>query len=883
MSRRKLVLSFFCFLASYFTISLFPFLSPPCLSMPLRPDILDSLRAQGKLEDEGRIMREAYDRGVNHPPKLRPVIEAPLPGLRVQVESSALMREKKAIVILVDFSDNVANTTAYPSSHYSDLLFSTGTYPTGSMRDYLTESSYGQLGIVGSVTEWLRMPQTYAYYVNGQRGLGVYPYNAQRLAQDAVAAANPYVDFSQFDNDGPDGIPSSGDDDGYVDAVFIVHAGPGYEETHNSNHIHSHQWTTRTPVTVDGVKVSVYSMEPDNGKIGVFCHEFGHVLGLPDLYDYDYDARGVGNWSVMGYGSWGNNGLTPTHFDAWSKSKLGFVTPTVLTANVDSVTVPNAETSPTSYIVWTNGIYSNEYFLVENRRPILFDSSLLGSGLVIYHVDEDALNNRNQCCCSPCQLHYAVAVEQADAECDLESNYNSGDQGDPFPGSGGMMNPNYVFNYLSTPSSRSYSGNDTQVAFTNIITIGNTVQMDVTVETLPAIDVLAKPVSDSVALGSGDADGIIDPGETLDLPFVLNNYGAEAESVRAGIHTSDSFVTLLVDTSTYGAMGSDEAKLAEPPFRFSVSPSCPVPHGIIFDMNISAGSEYTVSRRCFVGVQDTLRFYDWTHSSGRRGYKDQWHISTEKNHTAGDMSCWKCGSTILDNYASKLDASLYTVAFGVTASTELTFWYWMEAETYSSTSAWDGGVVEISANGGPWQVITPVGGYPYTIKSSLDSPYPAGTPCYSGISTVWKYQRFVLSGYTGSARLRFRFGTDAAIVYRGWYIDDVALVNAEVISAPLPGTPEASAGIVAAYPNPFNPLTTIKFSVAKETRPVRISIYDVSGRLVQKLVEEALPPGLYAVTWDGKDRRGRQVASGAYLCRMEAGPTSQTIKLVLLR
>ena len=882
MSRRYLILSILCLLACSSSIYLSPFLTVPCLSMPLRPDLVDSLKAEGRLEEEGRAMREAYDRGVNHPPELRPLTGTPLPNLQVQGESSPLMRETNAIVILVDFSDNVANTTAYPSSHYSDLLFSTGTYPTRSMRDYLVENSYGQFGIAGSVTQWLRMPQTYAYYVNGQRGLGVYPRNAQRLALDAVNAANPYVDFSQFDNDGPDGIPNSGDDNGYVDAVFIVHAGPGYEETHNSNDIHSHQWTTRTPVAVDGVKVSVYSMEPDNGKIGVFCHEFGHVLGLPDLYDYGYDSRGVGNWSVMGFGSWGNNGFTPTHFDAWSKIKLGFVTPQVFTANVDSITVRNAESSPTSYILWTNGIYSNEYFLVENRQPILFDSSLLGAGLVVYHVDEDVLNNNNQCCAT-CPSHYLVSVEQADAECDLECNYNSGDPGDPFPGSSGLMNPNYVFNYSSVPNSRSYSGNDTQVALTNITAMDGSVSMDVTVETLPAIRIIAKPVDDSLTLGSGDADGIIDPGETLDLSFVLNNYGVDAQNVLAGIHTTDSFVTLLTDTSTYGAMSSDESKPAEIPFRFSVSPSCPAPHGIIFDMNISAGPEYAVSRRCFVGVQDTVRFYDWTHSNLKKSYKDQWHISTEKNHSAGDMSCWKCGSTVLDNYANKVDAALYTIAFGITEGTELTFWYWIEAETYSSTSAWDGGVVEMSVNGGPWQVVTPVGGYPYTIKASLDSPFPAGTPCYSGISTVWKYQRFVFSGYSGSARLRFRFGSDAAIVYRGWYIDDVALVNAEVVSVPRQVPPEASAGIVAAYPNPFNPFTTIKFLVTKETRTVRMYIYDVSGRLVRKLVEEALPPGLYDVTWDGKDRRGRQVASGTYICRMEAGRTSQTLKLVVLR
>jgi immune inhibitor A len=882
MSRRFLIVSIFCLLTSFFYISFSPFLFRSCLAMPLRPDIVEKLKAEGKLEEEGRFMQDAYKRGVNHPPRLRPLIEAPAPARGVRGTSATLIVERNAIVILVDFSDNVANIAAYPSLHYNDMLFSEATYPTRSMRDYYVENSYGQFAVSGSVTQWLRMPQTYAYYVDGQRGFGVYPKNAQKLAEDAVLAADPYVDFSQFDNDGPDGIPHSSDDDGYVDAVFIVHAGPGYEETHNPDDIHSHQWSTRNPVTVDGVKVSTYSMEPDNGKIGVFCHEFGHVLGLPDLYDYDYDARGLGYWSVMGSGSWGNGGFTPVHFDAWSKSKLGFVTPQVCTTNVAGITVPKAETSPTSYLVWTNGIFSNEYFMVENRQQVLFDSYLPGSGLVVYHVDEEALSNDKQCC-GTCVLHCIAAVEQADGDCDLENNVNSGDPGDPFPGSGGTNNPNHVFDYASTPSSKDYSGNDTQVAVTDIDLTGDVVDMGVTVETSPAIGISGKAVGDTVALGLGDCDGIADPGETVDLSVDLNNYGVDATDVLAGIHTSDSFVSLVSDTAIYGAIPADETRPPAPPFRFTVSSTCPVPHGIIFDMDVSDGSGYSVSRRFFVGVRDTVHFYDWTHSKVTTGYKDQWHISTEQNHTPGDASCWKCGSTVFDNYADWLDAALYTLPFYVTEGTELTFWHWIEAEDYDLTTAWDGGAVEISRDGGQWQIVTPVGGYPYTIMANPDSPFPAGMPCFSGISTVWKYERFILSGYTGPARVRFRFGSDGSVAYRGWYIDDVALINAQLASAPERMPTEVPAGLIAAYPNPFNPFTTIKFSIAKETGTVRLFVYDVSGRLVRKLVDEALPSGLYEVNWDGKDRRGRQVSGGIYVCRLEAGRTSQTLKLVVLK
>jgi len=848
--------------------------------MPLRPDIVDKLRAEGKLGDEARFMRGAYDRGVNHPPKLHPVVKPSTSTLQTQGVSAALIVERNAIVILVDFSDNVANTVSYPSSHYSDMLFSQGSYPTGSMRDYYIENSYGQFGVGGQVSDWLRMPQTYAYYVDGQRGFGLYPRNAQKLVEDAVIAANPYVDFSQFDNDGPDGIPHSGDDDGYVDAVFVVHAGPGYEETGNVNHIHSHQWSTSTPVTVDGVKVYTYSMEPDNGKIGVFCHEFGHVLGLPDLYDYDYNSRGAGYWSVMASGSWGNGGLTPTHFDAWSKSKLGFATPQVISSNTAGINVTQAETSPTSFIVWTNGIYSNEYFIVENREETLFDSHIPGSGLVVYHVDENALSNDNQCC-GACPIHCILAVEQADGDCELENNLNSGDSGDPFPGVGGTHNPNTVFDYSSFPNSMDYSGNDTQVSIHDISHVGSAVQMGVTVETSPAFQIGDKVIDDTLATANGD--GIVDPGETVDILVDLNNYGIGATNVRGGIHTSDPFVTLVADTSVYGDVGADQTASPNPPFTFFVSPACPIPHGIVFDMNVSCDPDQSVSERFFVGVRDSVHFYDWTHSHVKNMYRDQWHITTEKHHSPVGTSCWKCGSTILDNYADKLDAALYTVPFYVTSNTELTFWHWIEAEDYNSTVAWDGGVVEISVNDGPWQIITPVGGYPYTIKANPDSPFPGGTPCFSGISTVWKYQRFILSAYQGPARVRFRFGSDAAVGYLGWYIDEVGLLNAQLTSVNSQSPPKPQVGLIAAYPNPFNPVTKIKFSVAEPNGRVRLHIFDIDGRLVRELVDGALPAGENEVTWDGRDGRGLQVASGVYVCRMDASEAIQTLKLVLLR
>ena len=118
-----------------------------------------------------------------------------------------------ALLILVDFSDNVSQVAA---SFFDNLIFGTG---TSTLRDYYRAVSYNNLDIVTvnmpSSLGWKSAAQTYAYYVNGQNGTGTYPNNAQKMVEDAVALVDPVVDFSQYDNN----------KDGYVDALFVVHAG----------------------------------------------------------------------------------------------------------------------------------------------------------------------------------------------------------------------------------------------------------------------------------------------------------------------------------------------------------------------------------------------------------------------------------------------------------------------------------------------------------------------------------------------------------------------------------------------------------------------------------------------------------------------------------
>jgi immune inhibitor A len=379
------------------------------------------------------------------------------------------------LVLLVQFTDDSSGVNP---SFFDTLVFEN---QPGCVRHYYQEVSYGALDIVTvnlpSTTGWYDAPQTYAYYVDGQYGLyGTYPHNSQKLVEDLVDLADPSVDFSNYDNDS----------DGYVDALIVVHAGPGAELTADPDDIWSHKWgvtwSWSSSNLKDGVQVWDYTMQPEywlsyyDMTCGVYCHELGHVFGLPDLYDTDYSSYGVGDWSLMAGGSWnGSLGNSPAWPDAWCMARLGYLTPSVVSSNASGVSIPAIENSPIAYKLWTSGSPLNEYFLVANRQKTGYDSALPAQGLMIWHVDEtinDYGANDNEWYPGHTAFgHYKVALEQADGLWELESTVPFGSvnySGDPYPGS---FN-NRTFNGSTVPNSQDYTQTGTCVAVENISNSG---------------------------------------------------------------------------------------------------------------------------------------------------------------------------------------------------------------------------------------------------------------------------------------------------------------------------------------------------------------------------------------------------------------------------
>jgi immune inhibitor A len=373
------------------------------------------------------------------------------------------------LAICADHPDKVATVSPL---EFDTLIFHNG---PGSVRDLYNEMSYGQLTIttvnLPSSLGWKRLSTNYSYYVNNNYGLGGYPQNTQKLCEDLVDLVDPLVNFAQYDNDG----------NGWVDGIVIVHPGRGAEFSGSTSDIWSHKWGI-SPRTKDGVRVSAYSIQPEywtnpgDITIGVYAHEIGHLFGLPDLYDTDGSSRGVGRWSLMSSGSWnGSLGNSPAHMDAWCKIELGWITPTNVAANMTGAIIPRVIDNPTVFRLWEDGAIESQYFLLENRQKVGYDTYLPGAGLLIWHIDDSKTNNNNEWYPGhTASGNFWVALEQADGGWDMEKNLDQGDAGDPFPGSTNKT----TFSSASTPSSDDYAGGQTYVTVTNISPSGSTMTCD---------------------------------------------------------------------------------------------------------------------------------------------------------------------------------------------------------------------------------------------------------------------------------------------------------------------------------------------------------------------------------------------------------------------
>ena len=262
----------------------------------------------------------------------------------------------------------------------------------------------------------------------------------------------------------------------------------------------------------------------------------------------------------------------------------------------------------------------------------------------------------------------------------------------------------------------------------------------------------------------------------------------------------------------------------------------------------------------------------FTHGAQWYSYRDAWHLTAEASSPPGGTA-WKCGVDAPWPYPPHLDANLYAPEIrDLAPGTSLSFNHRFELEEANATYAWDGARLEISVNGGAWQVLAPAGGYNrvYYVNSN---PFVRGTPCWSGNSGGWRTETADLSSYApGPVRVRFRMLADDFMGFDGWLVDSVRVTwPGGALEVPRALTPLS---VGRPRPNPTRGVLGLSLALPRATE-AEWALYDVAGRRVATLWQgraEAgsrelhatlphAPAGLYfaRLTLDGRQVRADRV------------------------
>lgn len=329
----------------------------------------------------------------------------------IQSTSFPTIGSPRSLVILVNFADKdfvIPN----PQQKFTRLLNQENyneESATGSARDYFRASSYGHFSPHFDVVGPYTLPKNMDYYgANDSDGDDKFP--VDMIMDACLLAYNDGVDFSEYDTD----------DDGYVDNVFVYYAGHNEAEGASANTVWPHRWVVYPGYNYkgdispyfNGVKVFDYACTSElRGRsgsnicgIGTFCHEFGHVLGLPDYYHTTANKATLDYWSIMDAGSYSNSGKTPPLASAFDRFYLGWLIPEELKLPVEKELLPLSQNknegqstekqayllSEISHNLQGNNPDPKEFFIMEYRKKTGWDAYLPAEGLLFWHIDYDA-------------------------------------------------------------------------------------------------------------------------------------------------------------------------------------------------------------------------------------------------------------------------------------------------------------------------------------------------------------------------------------------------------------------------------------------------------------------------------------------------------------
>jgi len=323
------------------------------------------------------------------------------------------------VTVFACFQDEVKETSP---PEFAQRLYDADL--AGSLTHFYDEMSHGQFRLTGEV-----LPRAYVSRSNAEayQGQGIRGFS--RFVEEILAAADTDTDFGRHDNDGPDGVPNSGDDDGYVDFVFVVTQSipPGFISG-DANGVAqlglADDFVTRDRSASGGfIRVRSDHREVEGGclqqgrtfaeAVGTMAHEFAHILGLPDLYDTNVgeaedtldpkdDSAGIGYWGLMAHGARGwNDAGGPNPFCAWSLAQLGWIG----RDNVDLVLLRHSmddlvfgDVNAGGQVFRIDTPVAQEYYLLEYRArgASYYERDLPAEGLLVWFIRDWQVRNNKE-------------------------------------------------------------------------------------------------------------------------------------------------------------------------------------------------------------------------------------------------------------------------------------------------------------------------------------------------------------------------------------------------------------------------------------------------------------------------------------------------------
>lgn len=868
-----------------------------------------------------------------------------------------------ALAVFARFQEEEGGGTGVPE--FAQEIFDAER--VGSLTHFYAEMSRGQFQLTGEcLPSWYTATRTVSAYQPPEGNFG-------NFVRDILSQVDDEIDLGIYDNDGPDGQPNSGDDDGYVDFLFVItrSAPPDfiYDEATgiaslglggdlaSDDAAHGGGFVLVRadghPRGVGGVLQQGHTFEV---AVGSMAHEFGHFLGLPDLYDLAYDdedesgpvedSAGIGYWGLMGHGNrgWNERG-GPNPFCTWSLKRLGWLGSdneqlVVVEEDLDEVVFEDVNAGGKVYqLPFGEGA---EYFLVEHRRRgnSYYERNLPAEGLLIWRIDERRVNNNDEqakrvdlVCADGLYIdagypqgQQALAVGGRDnldfwAHDETYRTLHAGNLGDATDLFDGVQFTDFWA--VSNPSApigisvtRIRSGGQTMVADLKLndrrragFVSGEETWAD-TVEVLGDVIVMAGSrlyirSGTVVLLGEDQLRRGVDPERTelviqgeliadgfADRPVVFTSAAAEPNpgDWQGILVHSLGLVYLRHAVIEYAVEG-----LASQPLEGVRSHTQPV---TLADVVIrhSQGDGLRLEGVVEPITLDGLQVHD----AGGMGVRIEGRGLTRITlaHLSGNRAG---GVERIGGFLECRESRLVDNGIGVEGGANLILGVNVFGEVVGNTLSGGVGIRCVQTQ----EIV---------VTDNLLSNMDIGLIAFSARAHISDNQFhrnrlvFQVLGTAVPSRLDLNIVQEADQLLENRSERTVKATNnwwgradeewiAERMSGPIDWRPflnfdprfEVSFSLAQNFPNPFNGSTIIRYTVGINEPVVTgrartvLEVRNIAGGLVRRLVDEPAAPGLYETVWDGRNERGKSVASGVYYYQLQVGPIFEWKRLLFLK